>query len=295
MNQSTETIPLNFNKLYPFVKWAGGKSQLLSTIDGSIPTYFGMYFEPFLGGGAVFLHTINKNKIHFGAFLSDLNEELINAYTVVKSNVERLIEILITHEQEYKISPARFYYYLRDSAIPLKRNLVERAARFITLNKTCYNGLYRVNKQGRFNVPMGRYKNPCICDHDNLRNISKVLRKSHTRIELGDYKRILLENAVEGDFVYLDPPYDPTSPTARFTGYTDGGFTDKDQYELANLFKKLDDRKCLILLSNSYTPLIRELYHGFDNIKMVTTLRAINSNALRRTGHTDLLISNYRA
>jgi DNA adenine methylase len=295
MNQSTETIPLSFNKLCPFIKWAGGKSQILSTIDGLIPAYFGRYFEPFLGGGAVFLHITNKKKIHFGAFLSDLNEELINAYTVVRSNVERLIEILTTHEQEYNTSPARFYYNLRDSSIPLRRNLVERAARFITLNKTCYNGLYRVNKQGKFNVPMGRYKNPCICDHDNLRSISKVLRKSSTRIERGDYKRILLENAAEGDFVYLDPPYDPTGPTAGFTGYTDSGFTYKDQYELANLFKELDDRKCLILLSNSYTPLIRELYYGFKNIKMVSTLRAINSNASRRTGHTELLISNYRA
>ena len=115
MNQSTETIPLSFNKLYPFIKWAGGKSQILSTIDGLIPTYFGRYFEPFLGGGAVFLHITNKKKIHFDAFLSDLNEELINAYTVVRSNVERLIEILITHEQEYNISPARFYYNLRDN------------------------------------------------------------------------------------------------------------------------------------------------------------------------------------
>ncbi len=293
MDQSIEALPINFNKMYPFVKWAGGKSQLLSRIDTFIPTYFRRYFEPFLGGGAVFLHTINKNNIHFDAFLSDLNEELINAYIVVKSNVERLIEILIIYEEDYKKSPAKFYYSLRDDAIPLKRNVIERAARFITLNKTCYNGLYRVNRQGKFNVPMGRYKNPCICDQGNLRNISKVLQGSQIHIELGDYKRILLENAREGDFIYLDPPYDPMSRTANFTRYTDNGFTDEDQYELARLFKKLDDRKCMVLLSNSYTSLVKELYYDFENIKKVNTLRAINSNALRRMGHTELLISNY--
>lgn len=293
MDQAIEALPINFNKLYPFVKWAGGKSQLLSRMDSLIPTNFQRYFEPFLGGGAVFLHTVNRNKIHFEAFLSDMNEELVNAYNVVTTNVESLIEILIRHEQDYNVSPARFYYHLRDSAIPLKRNIVERAARFITLNKTCYNGLYRVNRQGRFNVPMGRYKNPCICDQENLRNISRVLQESHTHIELGDYRRILVDNATEGDFIYLDPPYDPTSPTAKFTGYTNSGFTEKDQYELAKLFRRLDDRKCLVLLSNSYTPLVKELYCDFENIRKVSTLRAINSNALRRTGHTELLISNY--
>ncbi|HEY7081733.1 MAG TPA: DNA adenine methylase [Nitrososphaeraceae archaeon] len=293
MNQSIEILPLKFDKLYPFVKWAGGKSQLLSVIDKTIPEYFGRYFEPFLGGGAVFLHMVNKNRIHTGAILSDLNEELINAYNVARSNVEMLIEILTTYEQSYKISPARFYYYLRDSFTPTS-NKAEWAARFITLNKTCYNGLYRVNKQGRFNVPMGRYKSPCICDLGNLRNISNVLRDRHIRIELGDYKRILLENAKEGDFVYLDPPYDPMSATARFTGYTYTGFNDKDQCELAELFKKLDERKCLILLSNSHTPLIKELYQNYKYIKKISTTRAINSNASKRSGHTELLISNYR-
>lgn len=293
MKQSVETLPLKFDKLYPFVKWAGGKSQLLSVIDKTIPEFYGRYFEPFLGGGAVFLHMVNKNKIHTGAFLSDLNEELINAYKVVRSNVEMLIEILSTYEQSYKISPARFYYYLRECTIQ-PSNKAKWAARFITLNKTCYNGLYRVNKHGRFNVPMGRYKNPCICDHGNLRNISNVLRDRHVRIALGDYKRILLENAKEGDFVYLDPPYDPMSATARFTGYTYTGFNDKDQFELAELFKKLDERKCLILLSNSHTPLIKDLYHDYKYIKMVSTTRAINSNISNRSGHTELLISNYR-
>jgi|SRR5215831_11899670 len=293
MQQSTETLSLKSDKLYPFVKWAGGKSQLLSTIESTIPTFYGRYFEPFLGGGALFLHAANTNKIHRGAFLSDSNEELINAYNVVRSNVERLIEILISYERSYKVSPARFYYDLRDSTFLPTINKVERAARFITLNKTCYNGLYRVNKQGRFNVPMGRYKNPCICDHENLRSISKVLKDPQTQIELSDYKQILLGNAREGDFVYLDPPYDPTSPTAKFTGYTYTGFTDKDQHELAKTFQKLDQRNCLVLLSNSYTPLIKELYHDYENVKIVNTTRAINSNASRRKGHRELLISNY--
>jgi DNA adenine methylase len=284
---------LKFDRPYPFVKWAGGKSQLLSVIDEMIPDYFDRYFEPFLGGGAVFLHLVNKNRIHAGAFLSDLNEELVNAYKVARSNVERLIEILTTYERSYKISPARFYYDLRDSTTP-PSNKAEWAAKFITLNKTCYNGLYRVNKHGRFNVPMGRYKNPCICDRGNLRNICNVLRDRNIRIALSDYKRILLENAKEGDFVYLDPPYDPMSATARFTGYTYTGFNDKDQCNLAELVKRLDERKCLILLSNSNTPLIKELYRDYKYIKMVSTTRAINSNISKRNGHTELLISNYR-
>jgi DNA adenine methylase len=293
-------------RVYPFVKWAGGKSQLLSELDTFIPSEFNLYFEPFLGGGALFFHLIStNNNIPFTAYLSDINEELINAYKVVKdqNNVEVLIELLKKHETEYKKNPSEYYYKLRTNRIEsaTANYDIERAARFITLNKTCYNGLYRVNKDGIFNVPIGRYKNPLICDSNNLRNVSRALRDSKAQIKVSNYKEMLLENAKEGDFIYLDPPYNPVSPTANFTGYTNSGFTDLDQKELANVFAKLNDRKCKILLSNSDTPFIRKLYY-YDsdsdssskyNITEVDVLRAINSKGSKRTGHKELIISNY--
>ncbi len=217
------------------------------------------------------------------------NDELINVYIVIKDSVEQLIKQLSHHEREYNKSREEYYYNLRGSR---SFNSVERAAKFITLNKTCYNGLYRVNKKGLFNVPMGRYKNPMICDAQNLRNISLVLRKSNSQLMVQDYKIMLVDNAEKNDFIYLDPPYSPTSNTANFTGYTNTGFNREDQYQLADIFKKLDKRGCRILLSNSNTPVIRKLYHGYSSVE-VQVNRAINSKASNRTGHTELLIRNY--
>jgi DNA adenine methylase len=161
---------------YPFVKWAGGKSQLLSELDSMIPTKFNRYFEPFLGGGAMFFHLISDRNTRFSTYLSDINEELITAYKVVKNNVSELIQILKRHRTEYNRNPSKYYYKLRDEIKP--RTEIDRTARFIALNKTCFNGLYRVNRSGIFNVPMGRYKNPLICDASNLENISKAFRYS---------------------------------------------------------------------------------------------------------------------
>jgi DNA adenine methylase len=170
---------------------------------------------------------------------------------------------------------------------------IDRTARFIAINKTCYNGLYRVNRKGRFNVPMGRYKNPLICDASNLENVSNALRYSNTKIETSHYKDALLK-AKEDDFIYLDPPYHPSSPTANFTGYSDYGFSDNDQFQLSKIFVELNDRKCKVLLSNSDTPLIRKLYSDFSSrMKEVNVSRAINCKASRRLGHKELLISNY--
>jgi len=210
----------------PFVKWAGGKTQLLSELDIMIPSEFDRYFEPFLGGGAMFFHISSKN-IQFISHLSDINEDLINAYKVVKDDVEVLIRLLKHHEKEYNNSCREYYYQLRAKIKPLTD--VERAARFITLNKTCYNGLYRVNSKGIFNVPMGRYKNPLICDSENLRKVSIALRDSNAKIETIDYEDILRDKPREGDFIYLDRPYDPLSDTAYFTHYTHRGFTVQDQ------------------------------------------------------------------
>ncbi len=276
---------------YPFVKWAGGKSQLVPELDLMIPSKFNRYFEPFLGGGAMFFHLISDRNMRFTAYLSDINAELITAYKVVKNNVIELIELLKRHQREYNKNPLEYYYKLRDEIKPVTE--IDRTARFIALNKTCFNGLYRVNRNGIFNVPMGRYKNPLICDASNLENISKALRYSKAAIKVSDYKNALVE-AEEDDFVYLDPPYHPTSSTANFTGYSDNGFGDNDQLQLAKLFVELNNRKCNVLLSNSDTPLIRKLYSDFSSrIKEVNVSRVINCKASRRSGHKELLISNY--
>jgi DNA adenine methylase len=180
-------------------------------------------------------------------------------------------------------------YILRDATQP--RNDIEIAARFIALNKTCFNGLYRVNQNGKFNVPMGEYKKPLICDCRNLKNVSTLLRQSNAEIQCVDYRMMLLK-AETNDFVYLDPPYDPVSYTSNFTAYTSNGFGREDQVQLANVFRKPADKGCLVLLSNSDTPFIRELYSNFS-IKEVDVQRAINCKGSKRAGHKELLISNY--
>lgn len=277
---------------YPFVKWAGGKTQLLVELDKVIPSEFERYFEPFLGGGAMFFHLIsNRNRI-FSAYLADLNRDLITSYKIVKRNVKELIQLLKKYEAEYKKDPIQCYYTLRDAFRP--KNDIEKAARFIALNKTCYNGLYRVNRAGKFNVPIGRYKNPPICDSNNLENVSQALRYSKVKIQARDYRQMILVKPEKGDFVFLDPPYNPTSSTSNFTNYTDYGFGDSDQVQLASIFRKLDDRKCRVLLTNSDTPFIRELYSDFaTNTKEVSVLRAINCKASKRTGHKELVVRNY--
>jgi DNA adenine methylase len=261
--------------IYPFVKWAGGKTQLLQQLYALVPAQFNRYFEPFLGGGALFFYLISMKSGKFIAYLSDINSELINSYTVVKNNTEELIDLLKKHEIEYQKSPSEYYYQLRDINRP--RNDIEKAARFIALNRTCYNGLYRVNSKGLFNVPWGKYKDPVICNSKNLRNVSFALQRSNATIQVSDYKEILLKNAKEGDFIYLDPPYRPSSSTAYFTRYTDAGFTDKDQKDIANIFEELTERRCRVMLSNSNTPLIRELYAKVaKDIREVNAIRAIN-------------------
>lgn len=265
---------------------------MLPKIENLIPAKFDRYFEPFLGGGAVFFYLSSRKNFRFDAFLSDINQELLITYNAVRYSVEELISVLNYHQEQYRFSPKLYYYRLRDNTQP--KNDVDRAARFIALNKTCFNGLYRVNKKNLFNAPMGRYKNPTICDAENLRNVSILLRELKPRLLALDYKKVLIENAKEGDFIYLDPPYSPISPTANFTTYTSNGFEKADQIQLADLFKKLDNRKCNILLSNSDIPFIRELYGSYSGcIKTVDANRAINSKASKRSGYRELLICNY--
>ena len=261
-------------RCHPFVKWAGGKSQLIPQIIHLMPAKFTRYFEPFLGGGAVFFHIASYNR---NAFLSDINTDLINAYKVIRNHVEELIPALNYHQNEYNKSPEKYYYHLRDSKQVF--NKIDTAARFIALNKTCYNGLYRVNKNGLFNVPIGRYKNPIICDADNLRIMSVVLKQSGSNLGVSDYKKILLEKAEKDDFIYLDPPFHPMSSTANFTSYTNNGFTLEDQKELAIIFNELTRRGCRLLLSNSNTEEIRRLYSDYSHLTEVTTVN-ISINAV---------------
>lgn len=274
------------------MKWAGGKTQLLQQLYESTPAKFNIYLEPFLGGGTLFFYLISVRSKKFIAYLSDINSELINSYNVVKSNTEELMDLLRLHGTEYQKSPSEYYYQLRDIIRP--KNEVEKAARFIALNRTCYNGLYRVNSKGLFNVPWGKYKDPVICNSKNLRNVSLALQRSDAITQVSDYKEILRKNAKEGDFIYLDPPYRPSSSTAYFTRYTDTGFNDKDQRDLANIFEELTKRKCKVMLSNSNTPLIRDLYSKLaKDIREVNAIRAINCKGSGRIGHTELIIRNY--
>lgn len=264
----------------PIIKWAGGKAQLLPTLHRFLPPMdcVHRYFEPFLGGAAVFFSLQHPRSV-----LSDTNAELINLYEVVRDHTAELIAALRLHVY------ARSYYYAVRAQDPAALSSVERAARLIYLNKTCFNGLYRVNSQGQFNVPFGRYTNPTICDAGNLEAAACALRPA--TLILGDYDAVL-HDAGTGDFIYYDPPYHPLSPTASFTSYTDRSFDATDQARLAQTFRRLHAASCYLMQSNSDTPLIHELYAGF-RIACITANRAINSRADRRGPISELVITNY--
>lgn len=264
------------------MKWAGGKAQLVPRFRKVFPSPdggFQRYFEPFLGGGAVYLALAPRR-----AVLSDLNADLMNAWQVVRDNPEALMAALDMHVYE------RAHYYRVRALDPAALDPVQRAARFIYLNKTCYNGLYRVNREGRFNVPFGRYpRPPKLYDRANLLALSRLLRDAELRCAPFEEAT---RDAGPGDFVYLDPPYDPLSPTANFTSYTRGNFTRDDQRRLADHVRELDRRGCLVAVSNSDTPEIRELYRGF-RIETVHMPRNINCKPDGRSPVHELLITNF--
>ncbi|WP_165859218.1 MULTISPECIES: DNA adenine methylase [Desulfofundulus] len=263
----------------PPVKWAGGKSQLIPQFEPLFPKReYSLYVEPFVGGGAVFFHLLPPR-----AVLIDSNDELINFYLVVRDDLEALLQDLRRHE-----NTAEYYYRIR-ALDPGQLTPVERASRFLYLNKTGYNGLWRVNSRGQHNVPFGRYKNPKIVDEPNLRLVSVALKRAE--IICGDFSRIL-DCTAPGAFVYLDPPYHPLSETANFTSYTPDAFGEDDQRRLAEVFRELDRRGCLVMLSNSDTPFIRELYKNYD-IQVVYAKRAINCRADKRGPIAELVIRNY--
>lgn len=271
----------------PFVKWAGGKQQLLAQYEAFFPYRSERYFEPFVGGGAVFFHFWNTRRLPEQRYLIDNNHELVNAYQVVRDDLEALLDLLAVHTERHS---KEYYYQIRKLD---RRNVelsdVERAARTIYLNKTCYNGLYRVNRKGQFNVPIGSYKDPKIRDEGTLRAAGAALQGAH--IEVRDF-RAVVDLARAGDFFYFDPPYDPLSKTASFTSYTAGNFDDDDQCDLRDVFAELTDKGCRCMLSNSYTPFVLDLYQAF-RIETVRANRAISSDPNGRGGIPEVVVLNY--
>lgn len=262
----------------PPIKWAGGKGRLIPQFVSLFPRAMGCLIEPFCGGGAVFFHLRPPR-----AVLIDNNDELINFYLVLRDRPDSLLADLVRHR-----NTAEYYYWIR-GLDPAALTDVERASRFLYLNKTAYNGLWRVNRRGRHNVPYGRYKNPKIVDEENLRKAHAVLRRAE--IKCADFSAVL-DVAEPGMFVYLDPPYHPLSRTAGFTSYTADAFGENDQRRLAEVFRELDRRGCRVMLSNSDTDFIRRLYAGYA-VTTVSARRAINCRADGRGLITELVIRNY--
>jgi len=266
----------------PFVKWAGGKRQILSELMSRIPNTFGRYFEPMLGGGALYFALQPKS-----AVLNDTNQELINVFNTVRGNVDALIGNLKQHQHSED-----YYYALRakdQSKEYDKWTNVEKASRFIYLNKTCFNGLYRVNSKGFYNVPFGDYKNPKIVDEENLRAGALLLRSA--KITCGSYLEVEAK-ASSGDFVYIDPPYLPISKTSSFTSYTKDGFSIDDHFELSALCQRLDKKGVQFMVSNSFTHVVLGAFKNFKT-ELIKANRAINSKASGRGKITELIITNY--
>lgn len=285
----------------PFVKWAGGKSQLLKIFNKLYPRTFKTYYEPFLGGGAVFFDLYAKDKIS-RAVLSDLNADLMNLWAAIRENVDELINQLETLRK--KVNDRAFYYEKRRefNSIKLRENFLDepdirKASLLIFLNKTCYNGLYRVNSKGEFNVPFGRYKNPQLFDEKNLRAVHQAL-KDRDRIKLlcTDFQDAV-KDAEKGDFIYFDPPYQPLGKTANFTEYTAGGFGPDEQRRLAEVFREMDERGCFLMLSNSSKREVLEpLYKPYFEkgyVLEVKAARAISSIGSKRGPVKEFVIMNY--
>ncbi len=273
----------------PFVKWAGGKRQLIPILNENLPESFGTYFEPFLGGGALLFHMLTERNGQ-KCSISDLNSDLVLAYTTIRDRVDDLITSLKNHEKNYQKDSKSYYYSIRAST---PRSQIEKTSRLIFLNRTCFNGLYRVNSKGKFNVPLGKYTNPNIVNEDNLHSVSHILQSSKVNIQCRDFEAVL-GDAKKGDLVYFDPPYQPVSDTANFTSYTNKAFTFDDLGRLSELCMDLDSKGCNVLLSNSNSKEVADMFSRKPwKITRVQANRSINSNSKKRTGHFELLIKNY--
>lgn len=268
----------------PFLKWAGGKTQLTDSLLERMPIYFYTYHEPFVGSGALFFRLYRDQKIKH-AILSDINAELVDTYIAIRDHVGDVIQLLSNFPHDEK-----FYYQIRETD-PWSVSISERAARMIYLNKTGYNGLYRVNRQGKFNVPFGQYKSPKYLDKENLLAVSRALENVEILCTSFD---TVIERAKPGDWVYFDPPYVPLSQTSNFTSYHANGFGLTDQERLRDICIELSRNNVYITLSNSDTAIIRSLYN-YPNfaIDEVLANRAINCNGEKRGKITELVITNY--
>lgn len=285
----------------PFVKWAGGKTQLLTIIDNNLPSNVSnekfVYIEPFVGGGAMLFHMLEKHPNIDRAIINDINEDLMNCYQVIKDSPDELIQLLSMLESTYhaidgNVDAKNSYYYANRSLFnERKLNKINQAALFIFLNKTCFNGLYRVNKNNMFNVPTGKYKKPTICDRENILAVSKALQK--VVILCGDYTETV-EYVRRNTLFYFDPPYKPISETSKFTSYSKDNFSDFEQVRLHKFIHEMFNCGKNVLLSNSDTgnDYFDKLYDGF-NIQRIEAKRSINSKGNKRGKISELLIKNY--
>lgn len=303
----TRYLQKSGKKVKPFLKWAGGKGQLLTEIEKYYPFEDGKitkYAEPFVGGGAVLFDILSKYDLK-EVYISDINAELINTYRIIRDNIDELVAMLMVMQSEFvpMDTEHRKIYYMakRERFNDLKLNgnedvNIEKAALMIFLNKTCFNGLFRVNKKGLFNVPMGSYKNPMICDEENLRAVSEKLQ--NVKIVCGDYRESA-DFIDENTFVYFDPPYRPITDTASFTAYTENLFNDEEQIELARFVDDMHKKGAKVVISNSDPKNSNPEDNFFDNIysshkiKRVEATRMINCNSEARGKIKELLISNY--
>lgn len=295
-------------KIRPFVKWAGGKGSLIPQLNKFYPYelqngVIERYIEPFVGGGAILIDILQKYNIQ-EAYAFDINIDLINSYNVIKNNVENLITNLKQIETEYlqleQEERKEYFYNKRNEynnyTLEENEQNIQRAAQFIYLNRTCFNGLYRVNKAGKFNVPMGSHKNPTICDEENLRNLSNLIQ--NVQFQYGDYKKSM-EYVTENTFVYFDPPYRPLNITSGFTSYTKEDFDDDNQRELAEFYRELNTQNVKLMLSNSNPKntnkedtFFDNIYQGF-NIDEIYASRMINANSKGRGKISEILVTNY--
>ncbi len=269
-----------------FLKWAGGKLQLIEQFKNLFPHNFRNYYEPFIGSGAVFFYVKSKLKPN-KVILSDTNEELINCFCVVRDKPSELVKLLLNHRKKH----SKEYYYSVRSMESSTLDSLDRAARLIYLNKTCFNGLYRVNSKGQFNVPFGDYKNPSIFDKNVLFQASQLLQGVHLRVMT--FEKVL-DFAGKDDFVYFDPPYIPLSKTSSFTRYSKSDFSMMEQKRLSEVFRILDSRGCFVMLSNSDHALTRELYRHYEkNTVIVRAKRMINSVGSGRGAINEVVVTNY--
>lgn len=262
----------------PFLKWAGGKTQLLHELISRMPASYNVYFEPFIGGGALYFAVSPEE-----AVIADINEDLVNVYNVVRDNPEELLEALSGY-----VNDKDFYYEVRGQD-QNTLSPIERAARLIYLNRTCFNGLYRVNKNGQFNVPFANYKNPNIVQSERIMAASNTLHK--TQVFNASFEKVLV-NAKKGDFIYLDPPYYPKDVYSDFKRYNKEQFHENDHQRLAALYNELSDRGCYVMLSNSDTPFTRDLYKKW-RVDTVYAKRMINSDSSKRGEVTEIIVTNY--